>query len=340
MRKIFTVLLSMLLMITVTTSGFATERSDLQTSLGDIQKSIETYFQENNMNIQVGSEEFYAYVKEQLFEHTDEELRQNKDYDLITAYFVEYYNSYNDYELCSGLSDLNQQTIKIMSENPCITYNAIKKEFSFRLSNAFLSTTLDEIKKQNQELQRDIMIAAVSPQAVNYSSTKAVKYARQYALGWNTVYPKYSADCTNFVSQCLRAGGIPMVGTKTVKGTYSTTTDWFCQYTTYNPDSKLDYDDHAVSTSWIRTTDFRTYMSGIASSKKTYSTVSGLISACKAGDVIQLCHKSTGSPYHTIIVSEKSGNSASYCGHSNAASNKDIASNLDDSTDKFILYRF
>lgn len=43
-----------------------------------------------------------------------------------------------------------------------------------------------------------------------YSRTDAISYADQYALSRNSIYNHYSSDCTNFVSQCMRAGGFPM----------------------------------------------------------------------------------------------------------------------------------
>lgn len=42
----------------------------------------------------------------------------------------------------------------------------------------------------------------------SYDVIKAVNYARTYALQANPEYPKFEENCTNFVSQCLLAGGI------------------------------------------------------------------------------------------------------------------------------------
>lgn len=42
----------------------------------------------------------------------------------------------------------------------------------------------------------------------NYNPDSAVQYANQYALNPNSAYPNFSSDCTNFVSQSLRAGGL------------------------------------------------------------------------------------------------------------------------------------
>ncbi len=46
----------------------------------------------------------------------------------------------------------------------------------------------------------------------NYDVEKAVAYARQYAFDRNKEYAEFEENCTNFVSQCLVAGGIQMQG--------------------------------------------------------------------------------------------------------------------------------
>lgn len=46
-----------------------------------------------------------------------------------------------------------------------------------------------------------------------YNREAAVNYARRWALGRNPAYMDYElwgGDCTNFISQCLRSGGIPL----------------------------------------------------------------------------------------------------------------------------------
>lgn len=50
-----------------------------------------------------------------------------------------------------------------------------------------------------------------------YSRENAVEYAKKYALHPNPAYRYFplindsSGDCTNFISQCLHAGGAPMI---------------------------------------------------------------------------------------------------------------------------------
>lgn len=45
-----------------------------------------------------------------------------------------------------------------------------------------------------------------------YDRREAVRYAEQWWNSYNPAYEKFNDDCTNFISQCLHAGGIPMTG--------------------------------------------------------------------------------------------------------------------------------
>lgn len=40
-----------------------------------------------------------------------------------------------------------------------------------------------------------------------YNNSDAVEYAKKYATSPNNSYIKFEDDCTNFISQCLQAGG-------------------------------------------------------------------------------------------------------------------------------------
>lgn len=45
-----------------------------------------------------------------------------------------------------------------------------------------------------------------------YDRLSAVQYAERWWNSYNPAYKKFENDCTNFISQCLRAGGAPMRG--------------------------------------------------------------------------------------------------------------------------------
>lgn len=187
MRKVFTLLLMIVFVASALSPGFAISGKNTQVTLGEIQRDIETYFKENNMDMSDQEDVFFEYVKKQLFENDDELLCERMDYDLIHAFLVEYYNTYNDYKLCMKISDLTPQTAKILSNNSNITYDNTKKQFSFKLSNEFLAKTISEITEYNNSLQNKKSQTGVKLLSSTYSSNSAVKYARQYAQGWNTV---------------------------------------------------------------------------------------------------------------------------------------------------------
>lgn len=46
----------------------------------------------------------------------------------------------------------------------------------------------------------------------SYDRLAAVQYAERWWNSYNPEYPKFEVDCTNFISQCLKAGGAPMWG--------------------------------------------------------------------------------------------------------------------------------
>ncbi|MCK2019363.1 amidase domain-containing protein [Peribacillus frigoritolerans] len=48
--------------------------------------------------------------------------------------------------------------------------------------------------------------------AYRYDRMKAVQYAERWWNEFNPAYYKFTDDCTNYISQCLHAGGIPMWG--------------------------------------------------------------------------------------------------------------------------------
>lgn len=69
---------------------------------------------------------------------------------------------------------------------------------------------------QASDLERptDYRVIDMNPED-DYNVEKAVEYATTYALERNPQYPEFEQNCTNFVSQCLVAGGIDMQGTDT-----------------------------------------------------------------------------------------------------------------------------
>lgn len=120
----------------------------------------------------------------------------------------------------------------------------------------------------------------------NYNSKLASEYAQKYALNYNTKYKSFDnsgGDCTNFVSQCLHAGNIPI------------TNSW-----------------RPYSTSWIRVNELYHYLIKNAigvniTSKPPY----------KEGDVIQFYANSKGYFSHSGVITKSLGyGEYLYCCHS------------------------
>lgn len=139
-----------------------------------------------------------------------------------------------------------------------------------------------------------------------YNRTAARNYLNSYTTTPNSAYfdyTSYGGDCTNFVSQMLRAGGMPMTAQKS----NPTTSDWY-YYGSNIP---------ARTATWTGAHYFRQYWGVVNGSgkKEAYamykysgSELQGesaayrnLVSRCELGDVIQLID-SSGRTYHSMGV--------------------------------------
>lgn len=153
-----------------------------------------------------------------------------------------------------------------------------------------------------------------------------VNYAHKYAKKYNPAYrvPTSGSDCTNFVSQCLYAGGLSMNPSSirgTNPGTNTTTEEWY-YYNSPSATADTPYEYAvAVSTSWVRVEDLYTYL---APHYDTVTTTNDneVTRNLKAGYVIQ------GAPLvgryeHSSIVTEKNGKWC-YTAHTNDRKDRDM----------------
>ena len=123
-----------------------------------------------------------------------------------------------------------------------------------------------------------------------YDRIAAVEYARRWALDRNPNfkdYEEFGGNCTNFISQCINAGGIPMdhQGNNIMKQWY-----W--------------YSDKNRTPSWTGSQPFFEYLInnnnddtdnfGVYASESTYDEL-------ELGDLVQLIEN--GRAYHTMIIS-------------------------------------
>lgn len=120
-----------------------------------------------------------------------------------------------------------------------------------------------------------------------YDRRAAVRYAEQWWNDYNPKYKKFENDCTNFISQCLRAGGAPMTGyPNRSKG-------WWMQ-------------NNSWSYSWSVANSLRLYLSNSKSGLRTVEKRSA--SELIPGDVICYDFEGDGRYNHNTIVVAKDAN--------------------------------
>lgn len=175
----------------------------------------------------------------------------------------------------------------------------------------------DQLQIQNE--YNSLPQGIISNRIAGYNATNAVAYARKWANDYNVQYGYMpgnwldsligvGADCTNFASQCLVAGGLPMV----VRPNYSSQ-----PARTINTNGSYWYskdNGQRVSASFVRINAFYPYWN---TKVQTYSTQSKetMKSLVSPGDVVLMTHANDGSLYHAIFISYKSGNTVKFCGH-------------------------
>ncbi|GAB2540155.1 amidase domain-containing protein [Gracilibacillus alcaliphilus] len=136
-----------------------------------------------------------------------------------------------------------------------------------------------------------------------YDRRAAVRYAERW---WNSANPAYhyfeENDCTNYVSQCLKAGGIPMHGMP------NRSEGWW-------------YGQGSWSYSWAVAHSFRWYLAGAVS--KWQGREVNQASELSPGDVI--CYDFEGNgrwDHNTIVVAKDSQNQPLVNAHTNNSRNR------------------
>jgi len=117
-----------------------------------------------------------------------------------------------------------------------------------------------------------------------YDRIRAVEYANEWALGRNPKYYDYSGlggDCTNFISQCIYAGGGIMNYTKDL--------GWYY----INPNDKAP--------AWTGVQFLYNFLTRKAGGPGPVGEETGITSV-EPGDIIQLAFQETGRFSHSLII--------------------------------------
>lgn len=304
MKKLVSLLLGVVMAMGMMVPAWASEmdRNIDGYTMNDIRQIILDYNEQYQWFDKIDSQEFLDFALEESIKCTDKNLKQCDELSLIQVYFAHYINE--------------------------VTYN--ENVAFYEVNESFLKTTIGDIKDHvARENTYNINTIGVS---FNYDVSSAVAYARRYAKEANIAYPYYlTGDCTNFASQCLVAGNIPMDKRPNNQETYDSKDYWYC--------TMVDGTRYK-STAWMRVTDFNSYW-GAKISKATYKDLKsmGIVNVANAGDIILLTNSTTGEPYHAIIITSRSNGDLLYCGHTKARYDASFKNNVD-SSNGAILYRF
>jgi hypothetical protein len=139
-------------------------------------------------------------------------------------------------------------------------------------------------QEAGEERRKGGSISTLAGTARTYNRTAAVSYAHQWAYSRNSAYPDFTnlgGDCTNFISQILRAGGAPMDNA----GSYQ----WY--YTSMT----------SRSPSWSGVEQLYSYLVG-----NTYTgpyARSGSLTELRPGDIVQLKTLPDRYGHSTVVVS-------------------------------------
>ncbi|MFE8703042.1 amidase domain-containing protein [Cytobacillus sp. FJAT-54145] len=118
----------------------------------------------------------------------------------------------------------------------------------------------------------------------HYDRLQAVKYAERWWNDYNPKFKKFDVDCTNYISQCLHAGGAPM------RGYPNRTNGWWMRSNNW-------------SFSWSVANSMRWYLPGSDKGLKAKEVSSPDL--LDLGDVICYDFQGDGRFDHTTIVTAK-----------------------------------
>lgn len=165
----------------------------------------------------------------------------------------------------------------------------------------------------------DYLVTDKNPED-SYDVIKAVEYAQKYALQANSNYPAFEQNCTNFVSQCLVAGGISMDGDEDIPAKKRlhisrNNKDWFSK-SEKGDDGLLHY---ATSSNFVNTDDFLTYFTetrgySLSVFENDYNGKLACYNTIASGDVIIL-YALDGTVAHLGLITGIGDMNAYYCGN-------------------------
>ena len=200
--------------------------------------------------------------------------------------------------------------------------HSVKTDGFAKVPDSVTIDTKHHIQAQNTSVPSDYQVVDIDPDD-EYDVQKAVNYARTYALKENPSYPVFENNCTNFVSQCLAAGGITMKGKKDPSAkerliVSDKHTSWYSVST--EDEKKVRH--FSTSSSFINTDDFLEYFTkecgySFSTFDNTYEGKLKCFQSMASRDVLVL-YQPDGSIAHIRFVSGMGDMNAYFCANTNS----------------------
>ena len=179
-----------------------------------------------------------------------------------------------------------------------------------------------------------------------YSRTNAINYAYAWWNGQNSSYPDFgSNDCTNFISQSMKAGGFSFRGSGDGCRDESTQTEWYVNRNSPPLWCIGSNRDWVWSTAWSVVYDFKryyTYYNAYASELGWTTSASTAKSLLSPGDIVQLQQLQGGNwvSYHNMLVTKETSSDLLMTYNSTDTKDKPLGQIPTGSTQRYVLIRF
>ncbi|WP_141249064.1 amidase domain-containing protein [Paucisalibacillus globulus] len=294
----------------------ANEKERDEYTFGEIEQLLVNYLDKNGNNLEIGTPDFTEFVINQMHYDSDQKLAKLPEYHLFVAYFAEYLHQLSLFET-EIMAEYNPSTI---SSDSSIADKTVLDYSGEKFSMSYLKdVTLGEIKEEILQEEREIAKLQESKQpnseimaTINVAAARA--YATKYYKNYNTAYPRYSNDCTNFVSQILHAGGRKQVTVATTSTLVRDTKYWFIR-------KRAGDGVWTRSSSWSLVEDLYSHLVR-SHTVYTSSNKSNIVSQARPGDVIQFKKSGADRYTHAMWVNNKVAKSSSkidllLAGHTN-----------------------
>lgn len=282
-------------------SVFAAEY-EKEVTMGQLEDEMVEYVEKTYPEIEYGTEEYINFLSEQLMGDTDENIVDKENYYDLMLYANQYIYELDKVQL-------------LLDEGDIFEYPESERDLTPSEVRERADSREAEYISKHEEKDHNVMQISNS-----YDADAAADYALEWCEGRNPEYNSHLKDCTNFVSQCLVAGGIDMEYPRTIpNGIYDTTSYWYSTW--YYEGSVRMYNE---SSSFIGVQALCDYLEDNGICYDTMiSTAAGLDDVqdeASIGDIIQL--KYAGGDYsHSIIITGGRKGNLRYSGHTNNRNN-------------------